>query len=176
MCCGNNNNKIPGSFKSIPNLMESSPQNGETLVDRPGPSILQKNDDPDPSRVKMATNRPVGNNFLQNIVHAAVQQPNKVAWFVEGLTGLKKCVSNEVDLSPEQIQSNRETCKGCEFSSKTDGKVTTTSQCMAPDPAKGNKPCGCFILCKTQVGACPLNKWVNVTIKGDSPLTPNGTK
>jgi hypothetical protein len=99
----------------------------------------------------------------KNLVKASIEQPDKIRWFKDGLTGILKCIDGQTLYSDEVIVQNRNICRECEFSSKTDGKLTATSQCMAVDPETG-APCGCFIICKTQTGKCPVEKWANLTI------------
>lgn len=101
---------------------------------------------------------------VSNMTRAVSSQSNKFRWFKDGVTGLFKCVVDTVEYTKEQIISNRSVCEGCEYSTKKNGKNFHTSQCMAPDPEKNGEVCGCFILCKTQVGKCPLNKWTTLTI------------
>ena len=101
---------------------------------------------------------------VREIVKIAKDRPDRLQWFVDGVTKLAKCVTGGKDYSDQEIVKNREACENCEFSTKKDGKLHTHSQCMAPDPAKNNQPCGCFILCKTQVGTCPLSKFVTLSI------------
>ena len=99
-----------------------------------------------------------------NLVKAAIAQPDAIKWFKDGVTGLIKCIGHDTPYTDEQVINNREVCRGCPHASKTDGKMTVNSQCMAPDPTKNGAPCGCFIICKTQVGACPLGKWTQITV------------
>lgn len=98
-----------------------------------------------------------------NFVEAASQQPNKFKWFRDGITGIVKCLTGNSIYSDEDIVKNRDVCRGCEHSTKQDGKMNIKSQCMAVDPAT-NAPCACPIVCKTQSGKCPLNKWVHITL------------
>jgi hypothetical protein len=161
-CCGNVNN----DNKPIPSFTTTQMNNGPKLTQQViGTVPLFKNNAIEDKVVVPVSDRPIPNAPIANIISAGLSQKNKLSWFIEGVTGLKKCITNDKDYSKEQIEINREACKNCEFSTKSEGKVTTSSQCMAPDPAKDNKPCGCFILCKTQVGKCPLNKWIDITIK-----------
>jgi hypothetical protein len=102
---------------------------------------------------------------VKNLVQAAIKQPDPVKWFRDGVSGVIKCISGKYIYSDEDIVKNREVCRTCEFSSKTDGKLTISSQCQAIDPATGT-PCQCFILCKTAEGKCPLKKWTHLTING----------
>lgn len=103
----------------------------------------------------------VGRNFIK----AAQSQPDKINWFKDGVSGLIKCLNHKTIYTDDIISLNREACRNCEFSTKdNDQDLNTTSQCMAPDPAQDNAPCGCFILCKTQSDVCPLNKWTHLTI------------
>jgi hypothetical protein len=109
-------------------------------------------------------------NIVDNLTQSFVEQPDKLKWFKSGVNGILKCVGEKVIYIDEEIQKNRDICRGCEFATKTDGKLTKTSQCMGPDPNKNGAPCGCFILCKTQVDPrCPLGKWGKF-----SDLTING--
>lgn len=103
-----------------------------------------------------------------NLVKAAASQPDIVKWFKDGVNGLIKCAGNISIYTDEQIQKNRDACRECPHSTKTDGKLTMQSQCMAPDPNKNGAACGCIILCKTQTDKCPLGKWATLTINGDS--------
>lgn len=108
----------------------------------------------------------IENKPLANLKEALVAQPNKVKWFLDGASKLYKAATGETIYSDADITSNRDICRGCEFASKTNGKLTMTSQCMAIDP-ETNAPCGCFILAKTQQGVCPLKNWIStpLTIK-----------
>lgn len=101
---------------------------------------------------------------IKNLGKAWSEQPDKVKWFKDGATGILKCLDGQTAYTDGDIIANRNICRNCEFSTKTNGKLTATSQCMAIDP-ETNAPCACIITCKTQVGACPLNKWVHLTIK-----------
>ena len=103
-------------------------------------------------------------SVVSNMVKAVKTQSNPLRWFKDGATGLLKCVTDETGYSHEQILANREACESCQYSTKKNGKVFTTSQCMAPDPEKNGEVCGCFILCKTQVGKCPLGKFTDLTV------------
>lgn len=103
-------------------------------------------------------------SVLNNLIKAAKEQPNKIEWFIEGLTGLVKCATNDKSYSDEDIKKNRDVCRTCEHSTKKDGKLTSSSQCMAPNPEKGGAPCGCNVSCKSQTGKCPLEKWTHLTI------------
>jgi hypothetical protein len=105
---------------------------------------------------------------IGNIATAAKQQPNKFKWFRDGVTGLAKCVGHQSKYSDQDIKINRDACRNCEHSTKQDGKLTSMSQCMAPDPERGGAPCGCFVMCKTQSGDCPLKVWKT------TPITLNG--
>ena len=98
-----------------------------------------------------------------NLLKAAVQQPDAVKWFKDGVTGLLKCLEGVTIYSDKEIIANRDVCRACEFSTKTDGKLTASSQCTATDPKTG-APCMCFVLCKTQVDVCPLGKFTNLTV------------
>lgn len=103
-----------------------------------------------------------------NIVKAAASQPDIIQWFKDGVSGIVKCIGGISIYTDEQIQHNRNICRGCIHSTKTDGKLTAQSQCMAPDPLKNGAACGCIILCKTQTDKCPLGKWASLTVNGDS--------
>lgn len=113
----------------------------------------------------------INNGVIKNMIEAGAKQPGKIKWFKDGINGLIKCLEGKSIYSDEDIQKNRDTCRLCEFSSRnTDGKINLSSQCMAPDPAKNNAPCGCFIVCKTsQDPKCPLGKWTT------TPLTVKTT-
>lgn len=101
----------------------------------------------------------------KNLKKAFSAQPERLSWFLDGITGLYKCLTQDVEYSKEQISANRDVCRNCEYSTKNkNGNIFVHSQCMAIDP-KTNAPCGCFILCKTQVGECPLGKWVTLTVE-----------
>ena len=106
----------------------------------------------------------VSTNVAKNLTSAFMSQPNKFQWLKDGVTGLLKCVGEVSKYSDEQIAANRDVCRVCPHSTKKDGKLITTSQCMAPDPTKGGVKCGCIILCKSQVGECPLKLWTDITI------------
>ena len=110
------------------------------------------------------------NNILKNLAEAAKTQPDKIAWIKTGLRGILKCLKQDNIEDEDHIIDNRNKCRECEDSSKTNGKLTATSQCMAIDPATG-KACGCVILCKTSVinEKCPLEKWTNVNITISKP-------
>lgn len=110
---------------------------------------------------------PIINNPVKNIASAAISQSNVFRWFRDGITGLVKCFTGSSLYSDEDIIKNRDVCRECEHSTKTDDRLTLQSQCMAPDPQQNNAPCGCFITCKTQTGKCPLNKWTTLTISTD---------
>lgn len=102
----------------------------------------------------------------KNLAKAFKAQPDKLSWFFDGVSGIYKCVTGQKEYSDEQIKLNRDACRGCEYSTKNSkGNITVHSQCMAIDP-ETNAACGCFILCKTQVGKCPLNKFIDLTIEG----------
>jgi len=105
-------------------------------------------------------------NPIVNTFEAAASQSNLLLWFKDGITGLAKCFTNEIKYNDDQISAHRDICRKCEFSTKKNGNLTTGSQCMAPDPARNGAACGCFILCKTQVGECQLKKWTELTING----------
>lgn len=98
-----------------------------------------------------------------NLVTAAVQQPDVIKWVKDGTTGLLKCLEGKTLYTDQEIVKNREMCRNCEHATKVDGKLKSTSQCMAPDP-ETKVPCGCFIVCKTQTDKCPLNKFTPITI------------
>ncbi len=104
-------------------------------------------------------------SVIKNMTNAAKSQKDVFRWFKDGVSGLYKCVTNEKAYSDEQIVKNRNTCEECPHSTKKNGKLFNTSQCMAPDPEKNGEVCGCFILCKTQVGKCPLNQFTDLTIQ-----------
>ena len=104
-------------------------------------------------------------SVVKNLFDAASQQPDKIKWFKDGVTGIFKCLVGDVKYSDANIISNRDICRQCPHSTKTDGKLTKKSQCAAIDP-KTNAPCMCIILCKTQSGDCPLKKWTPLTIHG----------
>ena len=104
-------------------------------------------------------------HVAHNLLEAFKQQPNKIEWLKEGATGLVKSITGNKDYSDEDIKKNRDVCRECPHSTMKDGKLTTSSQCMAPDPTKNNAPCGCPILSKSETGKCPLNKWTHLTIK-----------
>lgn len=106
---------------------------------------------------------------VQNLITAAKSQKQPFKWFRDGLNGIIKCLNSETIYSDEDIQKNRDACRECEFSTKNEkGDLNMKSQCMGPDPKLNNAPCGCFLLCKTQSGHCPLNKWSTtpITISG----------
>lgn len=107
---------------------------------------------------------PPSHSLAENMLKAAKEQSNILAWFKDGVTGLAKCFVKEVKYNDTEIQQNRDVCRRCEYSTKKDGGLSVKSQCMGPDPQKRGAACGCFILCKTQVGECPLNKWTHLTI------------
>lgn len=100
-----------------------------------------------------------------NLVSAFKQQEHKLAWFLDGASKIKKCLTGTQKYTDEGIIANREVCRNCEWATKNaDGELNIKSQCMAPDPAKNNAACGCFILCKTQTDVCPLGKFTSLTI------------
>lgn len=103
----------------------------------------------------------------KNLVDAATGNSNAFRWFRDGITGVVKCALGQQNYSDEDIAKNRDVCRNCEHSTKTDGKLTIQSQCMRPDPKNNNAPCACFITCKTQVGAC--DKWTTLTINSSAP-------
>lgn len=121
---------------------------------------------PDRVMTKVADNIKDIPHTMREIVRVGKSQPDRLQWFIDGVTGLAKCFTNQTEYPKDQIESHRKTCETCEFATKKEGRIFTHSQCMAPDPENQNKPCGCFILCKTQVGKCPLNKWTQLTING----------
>lgn len=105
-------------------------------------------------------------NTISNLMDAAKSQVKPFKWFKDGITGLVKCITSESNATVETIKHRRDVCRSCEFVTKSDkGDLITLSQCMAVDPATGQK-CGCFITCKTQLEneKCPLGKWENVTL------------
>lgn len=157
-CCNNPLHKEKPSFHPAQVKQFQTPVVGGVSP------VLQTNPTETNDKVIQVTDRPIPAKPIVNMAKAAISQENKVSWFLDGITGLKKCVTNDVDYSKEQIEANRQACKDCPHSTKKDGKITTFSQCMAPDPAKNNQPCGCFVLCKTQVGKCPLDRWTSLTI------------
>ncbi len=101
---------------------------------------------------------------IRNLGSIAKQSNEPFKWILTGVKGIIKCIEGKTIYSDEEIQRNRDVCRQCEFATKTDGKLTLQSQCMAPDPKMGGQPCGCFITCKTQVDVCPLGKFTNLTI------------
>lgn len=103
-------------------------------------------------------------SVVSNVVKAVKTQSNPLRWFKDGVSGLLKCVTSDVSYSDEQIIANRAACGGCEYATRKNGEVFPMSQCMAPDPEKGGEVCGCFIMCKTQVGKCPLGRFTDLTI------------
>lgn len=123
-----------------------------------------------PSKIpENPVNKTVNTGILSNLKKAALSQDNMLKWAIDGLTGLIKCVTEDLLYTKEDVLSNRQVCKGCEHSSKNaKGLSDIDSQCMAPDPNNNNAPCGCFILCKTQVGKCPLGKWKTTPITVDN--------
>lgn len=116
-------------------------------------------------------------NVVSNLVEAASSQSDKFKWFRDGITGIVKCWAGQTKYSDEEIVKNRNFCRECEYATKEDGKITTKSQCMAPDPTKNGEKCGCFIVCKTQSGKCPIDKFTYITnsIRKDQPLQDNKT-
>jgi hypothetical protein len=103
-------------------------------------------------------------NTFKNLKIAMGSQKSPFQWFKDGAAGIIKCITHTQSYPDEQIKSNRDTCRKCEFATKDEnGKITLKSQCMAIDPTTG-EVCGCFIVCKTQNDKCPLNKWVDLTI------------
>lgn len=102
---------------------------------------------------------------VTNLVEAAKTQPDKIKWFKDGVSGIIKCIGEKQSYTDQEIIQNRDVCRQCEFSTKTDGKLTMNSQCMAKD--ENGQICGCFLLCKTSSGPnCPLKKWTHLTING----------
>lgn len=101
----------------------------------------------------------------KNLVTAAISAPEIFSWFRDAITGIVKCFNKQQIYNDDNIIKNRADCGNCEHSTKTDGKLTVQSQCMAPDPNKENAPCGCFIVCKTMVDKCPLNKWTSTPVE-----------
>lgn len=139
-CCGNNKNNV-----NLPKPMFD----GQDV----------------PRKVEPKTRQSV----MRSMYEAAISQPNKITWIRDGITGLIKCALGKQDYSDTDIQKNRDVCRDCEFATKNDkGELTNKSQCMAPDPTKNNAPCGCIIMCKTQVGECPKKKWTHLTINGSN--------
>lgn len=105
---------------------------------------------------------------LRNLIEAGGQQTDKFSWFRDGITGIVKCFTGQSKYSDEDIVKNRDVCRKCPHAAiADDGKLTNASQCMAPDPGKNGAPCGCFIVCKTQNGECPINSWTHLTINRD---------
>ena len=108
-------------------------------------------------------NSKISNNPIKNLNRAISEQPEKIKWFRDGLSGIIKCFSNITKYSDEDIKKNRDVCRQCEYSSKnTNNELDIKSQCMRPNPEKNNAPCACFIVCKTQVGSC--DKWTHVQL------------
>lgn len=101
---------------------------------------------------------------MNNLIKAGAAQEKKLRWFRNGVKGLIKCIGHSTIYSEADICQNRQTCRECSYSTKQDGKLTTTSQCMYPDPKQGGAPCGCFILCKTQSDICPAKKFTTTPI------------
>jgi len=135
-CCGNSKNNI-----NVPKPMFS----GQEVSRKVEPKTRQ--------------------SVMRSMYEAATKQPNKITWIRDGITGLIKCAIGKQDYTDSEIQKNREVCRSCEYATKNEkGELTNKSQCMAPDPEKNGAPCGCIIMCKTQVGKCPLNKWTDLTI------------
>lgn len=109
-------------------------------------------------------------NPLKNLLKAASTQSDKIKWFRDGANGIIKCLTEDVAYTDEDIQKNRDICRNCQHSTKGKGdKLNMTSQCMAINPDTG-EVCGCFILCKTQNGECPLRKWntIKITIENNN--------
>lgn len=110
---------------------------------------------------------PEKKNVVGNLLKAANDNPDKIGWFKDGISGLIKCVIGEKPYTDEEIQKNRDICRECPHSTKNEeGKITMKSQCMGPDPLKNGAACGCFILCKSQVGKCPIGKWTHLKVNG----------
>lgn len=107
---------------------------------------------------------------IKNMIKAGSKQSDKISWIRDGLSGIIKCLTGITKYSDPDIQKNREVCRNCAYSTKIDGKLVLKSQCMAPDPQNNNAPCGCIIVCKTQSGDCPLNKWVHLTLERKEPI------
>lgn len=115
----------------------------------------------------------ISNNIINNTAEAFKKQTDKFQWFRDGITGIVKCLTGNTLYSDDDIIKNRNICRECEYSTKdSNGKITTSSQCMAPDPKNNNIPCGCFIVCKTQSSKCPLEKWTHLTISVNNPTKP----
>lgn len=103
-------------------------------------------------------------NPLKNLINAAKTQNNKIKWFKDGVSGIVKCLTEDIAYTDEDIQKNRDICRECPHSTKgKNNTLTMTSQCMGINPDTG-EVCGCFILCKTQNGECPLSKWSTIKI------------
>lgn len=118
----------------------------------------------------LLNNKVADQNVFKNLRQAALQQPDKLLWFKDGISKIIKCLKGKTLYFDEDIQKNRDVCRECQYSTKdSNGKLTLKSQCMAPDPEKNNAPCGCFIVCKTQTGFCPQKKWTTtvLTVKRD---------
>lgn len=114
-----------------------------------------------------------GSKFFQNFLKAAKSQhKNLFSWVIDGVSGIIKCIEGKTLYSDEGIENNRNICSQCEFATEKegDGELTLGSQCMAKDSQ--GKICGCFLICKTQTGICPLGKFIPLNInisKGDLP-------
>ena len=107
------------------------------------------------------------NSVVANLLKAGNENPDKVGWFKDAITGIFKCAIGGGTYTDEEIQKNRDICRDCQYSTKNEeNKITMKSQCMGPDPMKNGAPCGCFILCKTQVGKCPMGKWTHLKVNG----------
>jgi len=127
------------------------------------PSVVSRNNNNNISISEVSVNPK--QSVIRNLIKAASSQPNAIKWFRDGVSGIIKCLEGNVLYTDSEISENRQVCQDCEFSTKNDkGKLTLSSQCMAPDPERGGAPCGCFIVCKTQSGSCPIHKWVHLTI------------
>lgn len=113
----------------------------------------------------------ISKGLVSNLVEAGKKQPDRFKWFRDGVSGIVKCLTGHSLYSDDDIIKNRDICRECEHSTKTDGKINIKSQCMAPDSEKDNAPCGCPIVCKTQTGKCPLNKWTHITVLGKKTKT-----
>lgn len=105
--------------------------------------------------------------IINNMRLAAKTQRNLLKWLADGVLGLLKCATDTVIYTPEETIKHLTICTECEFSTKdASGGLTPESQCLATDPVTG-EVCGCFIVCKTRVSKCPINKWpVALTVDG----------
>lgn len=168
--CGKNKGRSLKIESADAIRLQNTPQN--QIIPKSGNTNI-KEQILEPSPVERDPNKKLLNieqledNPIKNLIQAASQQKNKIKWFKDGLTGIFKCLSDDVLYTDEDIQKNRDVCRECPFSTKDKkNKLTMTSQCMAKDPNTG-APCGCFILCKTQADKCPLNKWTTVQLTID---------